>query len=36
MFVAVEDVVMPPSYCRAAPFYWTAKPPQVTAHSIPA
>ena len=30
MFASVDDVVMPPSYCRAAPFYWTAKPPQVT------
>jgi len=30
MFASVDDVLMPPSYCRAAPFYWTAKPPQVT------
>jgi hypothetical protein len=35
MFAPVDDVVMPPSYCRAAPFYWTAKPPQVTTPSVP-
>ena len=27
MFSVVGDVLPPPSYCRAAPGYWTAKPP---------
>lgn len=27
MFRAVNDVLTVPSYCRAAPDYWTAKPP---------
>jgi hypothetical protein len=29
MFDPVRDVVVVPSYCRAAPGYWVAKPPQV-------
>lgn len=29
MFQVVEGVVAAPSYCRAAPDYWTAKPPTV-------
>lgn len=27
MFDPVRDVVAPPSYCREAPGYWTARPP---------
>ncbi|GAB7127757.1 sugar dehydrogenase complex small subunit [Silvimonas sp. JCM 19000] len=30
----VEDVVVTPSYCRAAPGYWTAQPPHTVARSI--
>ena len=28
MFRTVQDVLTVPSYCRAAPGYWTARPPQ--------
>lgn len=27
MFEPVKDATMPPSYCQAAPLYWSAKPP---------
>ncbi|MDN0082754.1 sorbitol dehydrogenase family protein [Crenobacter sp. SG2305] len=27
MFQPVKDVLMPPTYCQAAPNYWVAKPP---------
>ncbi|GGP26139.1 sugar dehydrogenase complex small subunit [Silvimonas amylolytica] len=27
MFDLVKDATMPPSYCQAAPLYWSAKPP---------
>ena len=30
----VEDVVVTPSYCRAAPGYWAAEPPHTVARSI--